>query len=661
MRYVAVDSETVPFAPGDQAPALVCVQWQWLDENRDDSTRHLLTRRRGALAQIRAWLVDPEVTLVLHNAAYDAVVWCAEGLVAEVFAAYEAGRILCTWVYERLGEIAGFSTRKKLDLATSCKAHGLPPPSMKDEVELPGRGLVKLARDFAQFYDADDVAEPHQTYALEDCLVGKLFQRQFKRFGADVKLTSLAAFSRTSFWLRLSSVWGLRSNGGLVAAFKADVEAQLSELRDRFTLPDDLAEYERRGVSRYSAHVHAYALHRAAELAAFLRPDGTCLVKSVLLPYVEQAYGGAPPRTPTGLPQRSSTVLSESGDPSLEAFAHYGELTKAESSDIPMLEAGYLHPRYGFADTGRTTCSKPNVQNLPGGGPVRQCIEPAPGWCFLERDYSGVELCSFAAVASRLLGDHSMAEAINASGDPGYLHAVVGGQLLGCSPEELLARRKAGDDLAENARTRGKNANFGFIGGLGYKTYVGYIRQLSKGKIILTEAESKAIRDAWAEAVPAGPRYLKWVGSTERADGTYEAEIPGVDILRRGLWYASAANCRFQGLAAAVMHRAGWLLAQACYVPGVNPVMFGVRLAAFVHDAFILECPVETVHEVDIEFERILRQAAEEVMPEVITRSEGHAAYSLAKKVDGQKVSRTVDAQGRLIPWTPRGAVVTVK
>jgi hypothetical protein len=656
VRYLAVDSETWAFAPGDQAPPLVCVQWQWLDENKDDSTRRILTRKAGALAQIRAWLVDPECTLVLHNASYDAVVWCAEGLTDEVFAAYEAGRILCTWAYERLGEIAGFSTRKKLDLATCCKAHGLPPPTMKDEVEIPGRGLVKLARDFAQFFDQDDVSEPHRTYALEDCLVGKLFQRQYRRFGADVKLSSLASFSRTSFWLRLSSVWGLRSNGDLVAAFKADVEAQLLDLRSRFTMPDDLAAYEKAGVRRFSAHVYGYALHRAAELAAFLRPDGSCLVSAVLLPYVEAAYGGKPPRTPTGLPQRSSQVLSESGDPSLEAFAHYGELVKAESSDIPMLEAGYLHPRYGFADTGRTTCSKPNVQNLPGGGPVRQCIVPAAGWCFLERDYSGIELCTFAAVAGREVGDWSMADTINQAGDPGFLHAVVGGHLLGISPEELLARRKAGDDLAENARTRAKNLSFGRIGGLGAKSYPGYLRQLSKGKIILTEEEAKHLFAVWEEAVPAGPKYLRWVGSTERADETYEAHIDGVDIIRRGLWYCAAANSRFQGLAAGIMHRAGWLLARACYVRGVNDVMFGVRLAAFVHDAFILEVPVDRVHEVDIEFERILTQAAFEIMPEVKTKSEGHAAFSFAKKVNGQKVSRAIDANGRLVPWTPKPA-----
>lgn len=610
-RYVAVDSETVSFSPGDMAPQLVTIQWQYLDENHTDETRHILTRSAGALAQVRRLLVDPETVLVLHNGAYDAVVWCREGLTEEVFRAYEEGRILCTMAFERLGEIAGYSTRKKLDLATCCKAHGVPPPPLKDD---------GLATGFGQFFAAQEIPEPHRAYALDDCVVGKLFQRQYRRF-QDVKLTSLQRFSRTLFWLQLTSVWGLRTNADLVAAFKADVAAQLAALRP------------------------------AAQELGYLRANGTRNMTAIR-EAVELAYGAATPRTPTGKAQTSGLVLAESGDPGLEAFAKYGELAKAESADVPMLERGWLHPRYGFADTGRTTCSKPNVQNFPGGGLVRQCIQPADGYCFLERDYSGVELCTFAAVAGRSVGDWSMANTINASGDPGFMHAVLGGHLLGISPQELLKRRKAGDDLAENARTRAKNANFGFIGGLGYRKYVDYVRMLSKGKIILTLEESKALRDAWAEAVPAGPAYLKFVGSTERFDGTYEAYIDGVEITRRGLWYAAAANCRFQGLAAGIMHEAGWRLAKAQYLPG--GALYGVRTVSFVHDAFILEARADdSLHDVDVVFERILREAAAEVMPEVITKSEGHAAYSLAKKVDGQKVSR-VEKNGQLVPWTPK-------
>ena len=653
MRFYAYDSETVPFAPGDMAPQLVCIQLQPLDTIDDPSTRVLVTRRGGALEHVRRLLLDPEVTLVGHNIAYDMAVLCREGLVEEVFAAYEAGRILCTWVYERLGEIAGFSFRKHLGLDSALKAHGLPEPPLKDAVDDQGR---KLSQGFAQFFHSLEIPEPWRSYALDDCMVGKLFQRQYRRYREDVSLDAVRAFSRTMFWLQLMSVWGLRSNQDLTEAFAADVTAQLEELFAQFTLPEPYASWADSG-RRYTSHIREHALAYARENYLFLRQDGSCRVKDVLLPVIERAYGGgaAVPRTPTGQAQASALALEESGDPQLEAFATYKTLVKADSTDVPMLRRGWLHPRYGLADTGRTTCGNPNVQNLPGDGLVRQAIQPTDGWCFLERDYSGVELCTFAAVVLRTTGDADMVNYINGAGDPGYLHAVVGGQLLGCSPEELLRRRKAGDPLAEDARTRGKNGNFGFQGGMGWKTYPGYVRKLSRGKLIISLEQSKEIYDAWRTAVPGGPRYLKWVGETERADGTFEAVIPGSNITRRGMWYSSAANCRFQGLAAAIMHLAGWRLARACYLPGGE--LYGVRPAAFVHDAFILETRIDdTLNDVDVVFERLLRDAAAEVMPEVLTRSEGHAALSLAKRVSGQKVSRLVDARGRLIPWTPKAA-----
>ncbi len=574
MRYVGADSETERFAPGYMAPALVCFQWQ-----EPGGRPRLMTRRAGALKQIRAFLIDPEVTLVLHHAAYDCGVWCAEGLAREVFAAYADGRVVCTYVYERLGEIAGYSERKKLDLATCCKAHGVPPPPLKD---------ADLATGFGAFIDALEIPEPHLTYALDDCVVGKLFERQQRRF-RDVPPEALRAFSRTSFWLHLMSCWGLLTSPDAVEDLRAKAADELAHLRP------------------------------AATEAGFLRANGTRCMANIHAA-VAEAYGDRCPRTPTGRPQASALVLAESGDPALQAFAHYGEWLKTESADVPMLLAGILHPRYGFADTGRTTCSRPNVQNLPKKGGVRGCIVPAPGHSFLERDYAGIELCTFAQTCVWELGRHHMADAINRSGDPGYLHALLGGHLLRCSPEELLRRYHAGEDLAINARTRAKNANFGFIGGLGYKKYVDYVRMLSKGKIILTLAESKALKEAWGQACPDGPAYLEWVGSTELPDGTYEAVIPGSGIIRRGMWYCAAANCRFQGLAAAVMAEAGWALVRSCYLGEL--ARYGVRVVAFVHDAFILEVPAGSEAEVDVIFERELREAAERVIPDVATRSE---------------------------------------
>jgi len=579
MRFIGADSETEAFSPGDMAPDLCCFQWQELGSD----TRHIQTRAAGALATIRGFLTDPQVTLVFHNGAYDAAVFCAEGLTREVFAAYEAGRILCTLAFERLGEIAGYSERKKLDLGTVCKTHGVPPPPLKDD---------GLAQGFAPFRDLLEIPEPHRTYALDDCIVIKLFERQRRRF-RDVPESALQSFSRTAFWLHLMSVWGLLTSPTAVEELRARAADELAHLRP------------------------------AAEAAGFLRPNGTRNMKAIHAA-VAEAYGEACPRTPTGKPQTSALVLSESEDPALVAFAHYGEWLKTEGADVPMLQAGILHPRYGFADTGRTTCSKPNVQNLPKKGGVRGCIVPAPGHVFLERDYSGIELCTFAQTCVWELGRHHMADAINRSGDPGYLHALLGGLLLKCSPEELLARRKSSDpvvrELADNARTRAKNANFGFIGGLGYRKYVDYVRMLSKGKIILTLEESRALKEAWGAANPDGPAYLEWVGSTELPDGTYEAVIPGSGITRRGMWYCAAANCRFQGLAAAIMHVAGWELTKSCFFGEL--ARYGVRVVAFVHDAFILECPLGAESAVDPIFERILREAAARVMPNVITKSE---------------------------------------
>ena len=125
-QYIGCDSETELFAPGYMAPALVCIQWQHLGSTE----RHIQTRRAGALDTIRGWLLDPDVTLVLHNAAYDAAVWCAAGLTDEVFAAYRAGRILCTYAYQRLGEIAGLAQRASGKLGAVCEAHGLPSPDL---------------------------------------------------------------------------------------------------------------------------------------------------------------------------------------------------------------------------------------------------------------------------------------------------------------------------------------------------------------------------------------------------------------------------------------------------------------------------------------------------------------------------------------------------
>lgn len=608
MRFVPADSETRAFATGDMAPPLVTYQW-----DAGDGPQYL-TRRRGALEQIRRHLTDPTVTLVLHNAAFDAAVWCANGLTREVFAAYDAGRIVCTWVQERLGEIAGLATRKRLDLATVCKAHGVKPPyeaKGTDEAD-------ELATSFGQFLDADEVPEPHRSYLLGDCIVGKVWERQRKRYGEDVPLRAVQMFSEMMFHLQLMSCWGLQTSDHAVAALRANTEAKLAELRPM------------------------------AQEWGFIRANGTRDMKA-LKAAVEEAFaktGRECPRTPKGSPMTAAMILEQSDNLRLKAFAHYGELLKLESTDLPLLERGVLHPRFELADTGRTITKRPAVQNMSGKSGMRECIVPRPGYAFIDADYAGVELCSFAQVAIWELGDTRTADLINRSGDPGYLHAVLGALLAGeSSPEAFMVKVRAGAPGYKDIRHRAKNGNFGFLGGMGAQRFMDYIWLGSKGKIRITLEESQAIRAATYRANPALPGYLKFVGSTEIGDtGTFESQCPVTGMVRRGMWYSAAANCRFQRLAAMVMMRMLKRLARACYLGELR----GCRPAGFIHDQVLVEAPVRDVHEVDAIVTRIMRDAAREVMPDVITKVESQAASCYSKDS-----ARVVDARGRLLVWRP--------
>lgn len=612
MRFLPCDSETEKFSTGDMAPILITFQWQ-----EPGGEPQYLTRRRGALAKIRQLLLDPTVTLVLHNAAFDAAAWCANGLTAEVFAAYDQGRIVCTWVQERLGEIAGLATRKNLGLANVCKAHGIKPPfeaKGTDEAE-------ELATSFGQFLDADEIPEPHRSYLLGDCIVGKVWERQRKRYGADVPLKAVQMFSEMMFHLQLMSVWGLQTSDDAVAVLRASTQQKLVELRP------------------------------LAQEWGFIRADGTRNMK-LIKEAVEAAFaesGRECPRTPKGAPMTAAMILEQSDDEKLQAFAHYGELLKLESTDIPLLERGVLHPRFELADTGRTITKKPAVQNMSGKSGMRECIIPRPGYAFIDADYAGVELCSFAQVAVWELGDDRTAQMINRSGDPGYLHAVLGALLAGeSSPEAFMAKVRAEVPGYKDIRTRAKNGNFGFLGGMGAQRFMDYIWLGSKGKIRITLEESQAIRAATYQANASLPGYLKYVGSTEIGDTrTFESQCPITGMVRRGMWYSAAANCRFQRLAAMVMMRMLKRLARACYLGELS----GCRPAGFIHDQVLVEAPVADVHDVDAIVTRIMRDAAREVMPDVITKVESQAAACYSKES-----SRVLDARGRLQVWTPRAA-----
>lgn len=112
-------------------------------------------------------------------------------------------------------------------------------------------------------------------------------------------------------------------------------------------------------------------------------------------------------------------------------------------------------------DTGRFSCVRPNLQQLPREGGVRACITADPGHVLISADFSGVEI----RVAAALSGDETLKRMLADGRD---LHAEIALQVFGPDPE---ATAKAGAPTASKGhRYTAKRIVFGRLYGGGLET-----------------------------------------------------------------------------------------------------------------------------------------------------------------------------------------------
>ena len=148
-------------------------------------------------------------------------------------------------------------------------------------------------------------------------------------------------------------------------------------------------------------------------------------------------------KTAKGVPSVSSDVLvNYVGNPVVDDLLEYRRLTKLETfikswEEIQVNDR--IYPSFNItARTGRTTCSSPNIQQIPQDKNVRNLIEARPGWKILECDLSQVEL----RVASIFSGDENMQHAYQSGSD---LHSKTTTLLFGdtseMSPQEKKRKR----------------------------------------------------------------------------------------------------------------------------------------------------------------------------------------------------------------------------
>jgi len=652
MRIFAFDTETYPIvkygkATTNPTPRCVCVQYAW----GNDGTPHIELRREGAETLWRV-IQDEDVRFVGANVAYDmrqAVRLIAEELdidaVPAVFEAYDAGRVWDIQLAEQLNDIAhgglfsqggGYSlsdlAKRRLDVGIEGK-HGADSWRLRyNELDgVPPEHWPERARAYAEL-DA--------VYTL------RVYQAQQ---AAGLDNAHQTPFQACCDWsLSLMGAWGARIDP------------------DR---AEDLAD-----------HYEAIRDHwkRVLEDAGLII-DGTLkrAKKEALFTECWASIGQDPLLTDndsvsTGKEARNALIDAGVKHPLFEALVHYGRSSKFLSTYIePILDAqeGPLCPRFNcLVDSGRTSSSGPNVQNIPArptaeerllmayqkdksvglqylakhpdtlyaerirvgewplknlvlGSDIRKCWVPRPGTRFIAADYSALEMCGLAQVNRNLNGELTpLGESINRGEDQ---HLRVAAVLMGISYDEAKRRYEAGDPQAAQMRTVSKIANFGFAGGASPSTLVVYARGF--GTTITEEMAVKAY-NAWHGAWTEMAGYFAWIKAQETPEG-YRIDQHGPGRQLRG-WrerltykYTSAANTMFQGICADGAKFACWRVSKECYTDVDSP-LYGSRPILFIHDEIIIEAPEDRVDEAAQRLSDVMVDAMNAFIPDIKLEAE---------------------------------------
>lgn len=603
-RVICLDLETCLIRPGLQAPPV--------------SVCSIFAPDRGAQLfgtwqleeQVAYWLGQPDVTIIGHNIAYDMCClfeWYPR-LRKLIRKAYEANRILDTGLLWRIIEISKGDMRGGLALDRLCQMVGLEHQS-KHSVDEDGE---EIRLGFGKHWGTDlsQLTPAEVSYCQDDVvLCWKLFERIWNMGWANVE--DLGKLARTDFCLKTISAFGLRCDQSIVE--KLEREAQ--EMIEILTLKAVELGFMRYDKGKPNA-IKTKKAYQSGVADAFKIPTkcGEGRNRNTLYPDVDKdrlkvlvALGLV---TDTGAVSTSKSVLRASGEAKLIMLADLNEWLAVRNKDLPIFKQGVFHSRFGFANTLRTTSSKPNIQNFRKKAGVRECIAALWG-CFVASDYVGLENGTLAQLVLKYTGRRTMADKISLGHD---FHCEVGAHILKISYEEMVRRVEAGDPVAKKARGAAKPANFGLAGNMRNPTTFKLYAEVGYG-VKMTLAEAEAVMQLWWDTQHDQMAYLQYVENFKDSDewgSLYSVPIPGTDIIRRGCTSCAAANTGFQALGMQTAADALWLIVMA-QLSGEMPG----RACAFVHDEVISDCKPADMDQVKWFQEKFMIEAAERNLPDV--------------------------------------------
>ncbi|MDP7281201.1 MAG: DNA polymerase, partial [Candidatus Poribacteria bacterium] len=111
-----------------------------------------------------------------------------------------------------------------------------------------------------------------------------------------------------------------------------------------------------------------------------------------------------PPRTATGNLQTAEEAWRKYADhPVLSTYFAIKQKIKLQGLVKGVEGQSRIHPKYGYlTKTGRTSCSGPNIQQVPKEGVIRECYRASEGHILIACDYAQLELATLAQTCIRL-------------------------------------------------------------------------------------------------------------------------------------------------------------------------------------------------------------------------------------------------------------------
>lgn len=307
-------------------------------------------------------------------------------------------------------------------------------------------------------------------------------------------------------------------------------------------------------------------------------------------------------KTKTGYSTAADVLEKLSGEyPVVKHILEYRGLTKLKSTYADGLAAyiedeNRIHSTFNqtITATGRISSTEPNLQNIPIrmelGRQIRKVFIPKDGYCFMDADYSQIELRVLASMS----GDERLIEAYRSHAD---IHRTTASQVFHIPFEEVtdLQRRNA------------KAVNFGIVYGI---SAYGLSQDLNIGT-----KEAQGFIDSYFETYPKIKEFLdntvaqaKEKGYTRTLFGRIRPipELSSGNFMTRQFGERVAMNAPIQGTAADIIK-----IAMIRVHDRLIREHFRSRLILQVHDELLIETAEEEKEKVIALLEEEMQKAAD--------------------------------------------------